>query len=55
MNKSAIINCNCKHDFQDAAHGKNRRVATPKNTEQKKGSFVVSCTVCGRTHNLGKV
>lgn len=55
LNRSGIVNCDCKHGFQDERYGKGKRVATPVNSQQKSGAFVVACTVCGRTHNLGKV
>lgn len=35
-----IINCNCKHAYQDEKHGKGKRVAN----ETDKGTF--RCTVC---------
>lgn len=53
MNKTQIVVCTCKHEFQDAEYGKGRRVTTPCNTEQEKKNFVVRCTVCKKEHNLG--
>lgn len=54
MNKTQIVKCTCQHAYQDELHGKGMRVTTPNNNEQKKGLFVVRCTVCGSEHNLGQ-
>lgn len=53
MNKTRIVSCGCKSEFQDRTYGKGMRVTTPNNKEQANKNFVVRCTVCGRQHNLG--
>ena len=55
MNKSKIVHCGCENAYQDRQYGAGMRVTTPANTEQAKGGFVVRCTVCGKSHNLGQV
>ena len=55
MNRTKVIFCTCEHEHQDAINGKNMRFTTPANAQQKKGSFVVRCTVCGREHNEGQI
>lgn len=55
MNKTKIIECDCKHEYQDARYGKRHRATTPNNSEQTKNNFVVRCTVCGKEHRLGVV
>jgi len=44
-----IINCTCKHEFQDKEHGKGRRVANK--TSGSKDSTKAKCTVCGKVTN----
>ena len=55
MNKTQKVGCACKSAFQDEMYGNGQRVTTPVNKEQKKGNFVVRCTVCAREFNLGSV
>ena len=55
MNKTKIVGCACQNAFQDELYGKGHRVTTPVNREQKKGNFVVRCTVCAREHNIGSL
>lgn len=45
-----IIQCTCKHDFQDKTYGKGNRVA---NTLDKTGGGA-RCTVCGKVVSGGK-
>ena len=39
-----ILKCNCKHEYQDAAHGKGKRAHTPM-VKEPKGDWW-RCTVC---------
>ena len=55
MNKTRLVKCECKNEFQDKRYGVGMRVTTPNNTEQSKGRFVVRCTVCSREHFLGVI
>lgn len=55
MDKTPVIACSCKHEFQDSVYGKGQRMTTPNNKEQAKKNFVVRCTVCGREHYLGQM
>jgi len=55
MNKTKIVHCGCENAYQDRQYGAGMRVTTPANLEQAKGSFVVRCTVCGKSHNLGQI
>jgi hypothetical protein len=40
-----ILDCDCKHDFQDATYGKGKR----KHNPTKKG---YRCVVCGKTKDV---
>ncbi len=40
-----IVKCECKHEYQDQKHGKDKRVA---NRAPKKEGY--RCTVCGKIH-----
>lgn len=51
--KTYIIDCNCKHEFQDNTYGKQKRVATPS-TKSTENTREVSCTVCGKTKVVKK-
>lgn len=42
---NSIVNCACKHPYQDAKYGDGKRVATNGGGTKK------TCTVCGRVHN----
>jgi len=41
-----IIDCNCKHEYQDRKYGKGKRAANPCNNKSKTG-VAHRCTVCG--------
>lgn len=41
--------CVCKHETQDAMHGKGNRVMNPCKSNTGKG---YRCTVCGREHSF---
>lgn len=45
-----IEKCSCKHDSQDALHGKGRRVFNPT-----KSSGKIRCTVCNAEKVYDKV
>jgi len=55
VNKTKIVHCDCNNEYQDSQYGPGMRVTTPANIEQAKGGFVVRCTVCGKSHNLGQL
>lgn len=55
MNKTPVVSCKCKNEFQDKHYGAGLRMTTPNNTEQSKGNLVVRCTVCSREHHLGQM
>lgn len=46
-----IKSCTCKHEFQDATHGKGKRVFNVSHNEKKR-----YCTVCGKAedHKIAK-
>lgn len=44
-----IINCDCKHEFQDNTHGKGKRVANHAPSKGAKPKRY-RCTVCGKEH-----
>lgn len=48
---SVIINCDCRHDFQDERYGAGRRVANLR-AKIEKDEREVRCTVCGRIHKI---
>ena len=43
-----IMQCTCKHEFQDEKYGKNRRVF---NKTEKTPGEVWRCTICGKEIN----
>jgi len=45
---TVIVNCNCKHEYQDKQYGKGRRVANVTTKEVGKNKFVATCTVCNK-------
>lgn len=51
MSKAVIINCDCTSEFQDAEHGKGRRVANVQDKTHDKltGKSEAVCTVCGKS------
>jgi hypothetical protein len=42
-----IIDCTCKHEYQDKTHGKGKRAANPCNNKTKT-KVAHRCTVCGK-------
>lgn len=42
-----ILECNCKHEYQDKRYGKNKRVHTEKKDPVRNGYI---CTVCAKTN-----
>ena len=47
--QTKIVNCDCKHDYQDAKYGKGKRVANyARNANNKFGGY--RCSVCGKMH-----
>lgn len=49
QNQQAVMDCACKHDFQDERYGKGRRV---HNVVIKKGQAAGKrCTACGKEKN----
>jgi hypothetical protein len=46
-----VLECVCKHAFQDERYGKNMRLHNPKNHNPKKDKDGNKwrCTVCGKT------
>lgn len=42
-----IIKCNCKHEGQDALHGKGMRLHNPGVRQGKDAIVKFRCTVCG--------
>jgi len=55
MNRTAIVVCDCRSEYQDSVYGKQHRFANPVNRMQKDGVYAVRCTVCGKVHNLGSM
>jgi len=45
---TVIINCNCKHEYQDEKYGKGRRVANVTLKDNAR------CTVCGELRSFSK-
>jgi len=45
---ASIASCTCKHEGQDALHGKQERVMNHTSTKVTDGSVEVRCTVCGK-------
>ena len=45
MNKTKVIRCNCKHEFQDKTYGEGMRVHILKQKDAQQGNW--ACTVCG--------
>lgn len=43
MASTTIINCTCKHEYQDKLYGTNKRLANIKFNSDK-----ATCTVCGK-------
>lgn len=48
---TAIINCDCKHEFQDAAYGKQKRVHNHAPSKGGKPNRY-KCTICGKEHEF---
>ncbi len=55
MNRSAIVVCDCRNEYQDSVYGRQNRVGNPVNRLQKDGVYAVRCSVCGKIHNLGSM
>jgi hypothetical protein len=51
MATTKIVNCTCKHDYQDSKYGAGMRV----HNRSDKDTSVYKCTVCGRTQQKAKV
>ena len=46
-----ILPCDCKHEAQDAIHGKGRRVHNEKGMKRE-GQREVRCTVCEKVKTV---
>jgi hypothetical protein len=55
MNRTAIVVCDCRNEYQDSVYGKQHRFGNPVNRMQKDGVYAVRCTSCGKVHNLGSM
>lgn len=47
-----ILECNCKHEFQDQTYGQGLRVHT--HSGKKDQDSIYYCTVCGDKKNITK-
>lgn len=50
-NGTAIVQCNCKHEYQDRMYGKDARVANAT-AKQDEDFIEVRCTVCSRVQQV---
>jgi len=46
--KTTIKECNCKHESQDAIHGKQMRVHNQTKVKKTESATKDRCTVCGK-------
>lgn len=49
MSDVKVVNCNCKHKYQDDIYGKGKRLGNVNVKEDK-----AVCTVCNTQHPTGK-